>query len=240
MIEIIPAIDIMGGECVRLTQGDFARKTVYSADPVETAISFEAAGVTRLHMVDLDGAKSGRPRNLAVLGRVASRTDLIIDYGGGLRSEADVRSVLDAGAAVANVGSFAIREPDVFLRWIEKFGGERILLGADVREGKIAIDGWQTDTRIPVSEVLDRFVPRGVSSVFVTDIGRDGAMAGPSTGLYREILGAFPNLRLIASGGVASIGDVRRLERAGCSGVIVGKAIYEGRISLEDLKNYAG
>jgi phosphoribosylformimino-5-aminoimidazole carboxamide ribotide isomerase len=213
---------------------------VYSDEPLEAARRFEAAGVKRLHMVDLDGAKSGSPRNLDVLANVAKNTDLEIDFGGGLRSETDLENIFAEGAAIANVGSIAMTEPQMFLDWVERYGGERILLGADARDGMIAVDGWQTETQIGIMDVLTRYESEGVRNIFVTDIGRDGAMAGPAIELYERIISALPELSLIASGGVRSISDIEQLERVGCSGVIVGKALYEGRISIEELSNYVG
>jgi phosphoribosylformimino-5-aminoimidazole carboxamide ribotide isomerase len=240
MIEIIPAMDLIGGKCVRLTQGDFSRETIYSDDPLETAQRFEAAGLTRLHMVDLDGARSGTPANLHVLKRVASGTSLNIDYGGGIKSETDVAAVFDAGASIANIGSLAARQPEIFLGWVEKFGGDKILLGADTKKGKVAIDGWQTDTREPILSYLRKYAERGVTKAFVTDIASDGAMAGPSIKLYRKILGAVQEIDLIASGGVRSLDDIDELEKIGCAGVIIGRALYEHTIKLEDLAKYAG
>lgn len=239
MIEIIPAIDIIDGNCVRLTHGDFAQKTVYADDPVEVAKRFEGLGLRRLHMVDLDGAKSGKPSNLAVLEGAASATGLAIDYGGGIKTDDDLAAVFEAGAAVANIGSIAVRDPERFYEWLERFGGDRILLGADAKDGKIAIDGWATKTEVNVIEMLSERVARGVRQAFVTDIGSDGGMTGPAIGLYQSILTALPELDLIASGGVSSIDDVEKLEHIGCSAVIVGKAIYEGRITDEELKRYA-
>lgn len=239
MIEIIPAIDVIDGKCVRLTHGDFMQKTIYADDPLEVAKRFEGIGFRRLHMVDLDGAKSGKPANLAVLERVASATSLVIDFGGGIKTDDDLAAVFEAGAAVANIGSVAVREPERFFGWLERFGGDRILLGADAKDGKIAIDGWATETQVEVIEMLSERVARGVRQAFVTDIGSDGAMTGPAIQLYKSILAAIPQLDLIASGGVSSIADVERLEHIGCSAVIVGKAIYEGRITDEELRRYA-
>ena len=239
MIEIIPAMDLIGGKCVRLTQGDFLRETVYSDDPLETAKRFEAAGLTRLHMVDLDGARSGSPANLHVLTHVASGTSLTIDYGGGIKSETDVTAVFNAGAAVVNIGSLAARQPEIFLAWVEKFGGDKILLGADTKKGKVAIDGWQTETKEPILAYLRKFAERGVTKAFVTDIASDGAMTGPSIKLYRKITAAVQEIDLIASGGVRSIVDIDELESIGCTGVIIGKALYEQTIKLEDLAKYA-
>lgn len=240
MIEIIPAMDLMDGRCVRLTHGDFDRRTVYSDTPLEVARSFEAAGIKRLHVVDLDGARSGSPKNLAVLADLAENTDLEIDFGGGVRSETDLRGVFGAGAAMANVGSIAMTNPDMFLDWVERYGSDRLLLGVDARRGMIAIDGWQRETEIEITRVLTRYAHDGVRNIFVTDIGSDGAMAGPGIELYQRILSALPDLRLIASGGVRTMRDVDELERLGCAGVIVGKAIYEGHITIEELSNYAG
>lgn len=240
MIEIIPAMDLIGGKCVRLTQGDFSRKTVYSDDPLETAKLFEAAGLRRLHMVDLDGARTGAPANLHVLKKVASGTNLIIDFSGGLKTESDVNAIFETGAAIATVGSVAVKQPELFLSWVEKFGAERILLGADSRSGRVAINGWQTDTTTPVLAFLRNFAERGVTNAFVTDIASDGAMKGPAFKLYRQIRAAIQEIELIASGGVASIEDIDELNRIGCAGVIVGKALYERNVKLEELSKYAG
>jgi phosphoribosylformimino-5-aminoimidazole carboxamide ribotide isomerase len=240
MIEIIPAMDLIGGKCVRLTQGDFSQKTVYSEDPLETARRFEDAGLRRLHMVDLDGARTGAPANLDVLEKVASGTKLTIDFSGGLKTARDVAAVFDTGAAIATVGSVAVRQPELFLSWVDKFGSDKILLGADARDGKVAIDGWQTETTTPVVAFLKDFATRGVTNAFVTDIASDGAMKGPAFGLYRQVIAAIAEIDLIASGGVTSVTDIDELHRIGCSGVIVGKALYEQNINLEDLAKYAG
>ena len=238
MIEIIPAIDLMDGKCVRLKQGDFSRKTVYSDDPVETAKQFEASGVKRLHMVDLDGARKGEPANINVLEEVANATGLAIDFGGGIKTEANVKRVFDAGAEMVNLGSIAVTEPDLFFEWLDHFGSESVLLGADVRSGKLAINGWQEDTEVEAIPFLSEYHARGVEQAFVTDISKDGAMQGPSLRLYKEISLAVPGLKLIASGGVTSTGDIDDLEQMGCTGVIIGKAIYEGTIKLEQLKRH--
>ncbi len=231
-MEIIPAIDLIDGRCVRLSQGDFDRKTIYSDDPVEVALSFEANGFERLHMVDLDGAKRGRLANLAVLERVADATNLMIDFGGGIKTDADVQSVFDAGAAIAAVGSVAVKSPELFGGWLERFGGERILLGADVRGRNLAINGWQTETEIEVIGFLRSWVGRGAKMAFVTDIAKDGLLQGPSVKLYGEIIEAIPKLELIASGGVSSNADLKALEAIGCRSAIVGKALYEGALSI--------
>lgn len=234
MIEIIPAIDLIDGRCVRLEQGDFAKSKVYSDDPVETARRFEAAGFRRLHVVDLDGARRGAVTNIRVLERIANATSLTIDFGGGIKTAADVAMVLGAGAAIATVGSVAARDPDLFFGWIGEFGSERLLLGADVRGRKLAIDGWQTETAIDVVDFLKRCAENGVTSAFVTDVARDGLLAGPSVDLYRELIDAVPSIALIASGGVASTDDLVALETAGCRAAIVGKALYENRICWQN------
>ena len=239
MIEVIPAIDIIEGECVRLTHGDFSQKTVYSDDPLEVAKRFESIGLRRLHLVDLDGAKGGKPSNLPVLERVAAGTNLTIDFGGGIKTEADLQSAFGAGASMANIGSLAVMEPDTFVVWLDKFGSDRILLGADCRNELISVNGWQTGTDVSVFDFLKRMSEAGVRNTFVTDIGRDGAMSGPSLWLYERIIADLPDFELIASGGVSSIRDVEELDRIGCRGVIVGKAIYEGRITEEELARYA-
>ncbi len=238
MIEIIPAIDLIDGKCVRLTHGDFSRKTVYSADPVDTAKQFEAAGLKRLHVVDLDGARTGRPGNIDVLKRIADATSLTIDYGGGLRTSNDIAEAFAAGASIVNIGSLAARDPDIFIGWLNLFGAERMLLGADSRDGFVAVDGWQTDTKISIFNYLADMASQGVTSAFVTDIASDGAMAGAATQLYRRIRSELPALDLIASGGVRSVADIDELDSFGCTGIIIGKALYEGNIRPEDLAKY--
>lgn len=240
MIEIIPAMDIIDGKCVRLLHGDFSRKTLYDVDPVETAKRFEAAGLTRLHMVDLDGAGAGRPANLHILERVAGATSLLIDHGGGIKTEQDLQAVFDAGAAMANIGSLSVTEPERFTKWLTEFGPERFLLGADVKNGMLAINGWRTITNISVIKHLAKFSAVGLKTAFVTDIAHDGAMNGPAFDLYRNILEAFPALNLIASGGVSSVADLEKLNSIGCCGAIVGKALYEGTIALAELEKYVG
>ncbi len=240
MIEIIPAIDLIDGKCVRLKYGDFDRKTIYSEEPLEVAKRFEAVGIKRLHLVDLDGARAGAPASLAILEKLAHGTDLQIDFGGGIKSEADLVSVFNSGAEIATIGSLAVKEPDLFLSWLEKYEGDRFLLGADQRDGKVAINGWQTTTDLGVIDLVSRYIDKGMTRVFVTDIGRDGAMTGPSIRLYEEIISSIFGIELVASGGVSSIQDIDELERIGCSGVIIGRAIYEGKIKLEDLSRYVG
>jgi phosphoribosylformimino-5-aminoimidazole carboxamide ribotide isomerase len=240
MIEIIPAIDIVDGKCVRLSEGDFDRKTIYDDDPAAVAQRFADAGIRRLHVVDLDGAKTGSPKNLAVLERITAIDGLTVDFGGGIKTDADLAAVFDAGAAIASIGSVAVKDPDSLGSWIDRYGGERIFLGADVRDGMIAVNGWQTATENAVIPFLQRWFETGIKRAFVTDISKDGMLAGPGIELYKEIIAAMSDLELVASGGVSSMEDIRELDRIGCAGVIVGKAIYEGRVTLEELSNYAG
>ena len=235
MIEIIPAIDLIDGKCVRLTQGDFTRKTIYNENPLKVAVEFEAAGLKRLHIVDLDGAKNGKVVNLNVLETIARSTNLTIDFGGGIKTDDDVQAVFDAGAAMASIGSVAVKDAERFFAWLEKYGGEKILLGADVNDEKLAINGWQTATEIEIVPFLRDYYAKGVTQSFVTDISKDGLLQGSSNALYKKILEAIPELKLIASGGVSRIEDVDELEKIGCAGVIVGKAIYEGKINLKQL-----
>jgi phosphoribosylformimino-5-aminoimidazole carboxamide ribotide isomerase len=239
-MEVIPAIDIIGGRCVRLTEGDYARQKTYAEDPLAVARDFEAAGLRRLHLVDLDGARLGSPTNLAVLQRIASGTNLRIDFGGGIRTEDDLRRVFDAGASQATVGSIALRAPETLQRWFEAHGPGRFLLGADVRQGRIAISGWLEQTQVGILEFLSTWMARGVTEAFCTDVGCDGRMEGPSLDLYRSIRKAHPRLGLIASGGVSGLSDLEALRAIGCTGAIVGKAIYEGRITLEEIAHFAG
>lgn len=234
MIQVIPAIDIIDGRCVRLEQGDFERQKTYFDDPVAVAQRFEDAGFTRLHIVDLDGAKNGRVANLKVLEQITANTILSVDFGGGIKTDDDIEAVFSAGAAYAGIGSIAVKEPELFRGWLTRFGGDKILLGADVRDRKIAIDGWQTPTEIEIVEYLRGYAAAGIDQAFVTDISKDGLLAGSAEELYAEIVGELPGLRLIASGGVSSVDDILALDRAGCAGVIVGKAFYEGRIDIEE------
>jgi phosphoribosylformimino-5-aminoimidazole carboxamide ribotide isomerase len=239
MIEIIPAIDLIGGKCVRLTQGDFARQKVYNENPLETAQEFEAFGLKRLHLVDLDGAKNGKVTNLKVLETIAENTNLTVDFGGGIKTDEDIQNVFDAGAKMASIGSVAVKNAEKFFEWLEKYGSQNILLGADVKGNLLAIDGWQTATEIEILPFLESYFAKGVRQVFCTDIAKDGLLQGSSNALYAQILSRLPELRLIASGGVSSIKDVFELEKIGCSGVIIGKAIYEGKLKLEELKQFS-
>ncbi|MGI8494211.1 MAG: 1-(5-phosphoribosyl)-5-[(5-phosphoribosylamino)methylideneamino]imidazole-4-carboxamide isomerase [Pyrinomonadaceae bacterium] len=235
MIEIIPAIDVIEGRCVRLKQGDFSQRTFYCAEPLEMAKEFESQGIRRLHVVDLDGAKIGKVMNLKTLEKLAANTNLDIDFGGGIKTDADIEAVFNAGAKIAGIGSVAVKEPDKFFGWLAKYGGEKILLGADVKDEKIAINGWQTTTELDLLPFLKKYYVAGVTQVFVTDVSKDGLLQGASCELYKKILKYLPRLNLIASGGVSSMEDVAELEKIGCAGVIIGKAIYEDRINLSKI-----
>jgi len=238
-MEIIPAIDIIEGKCVRLTHGDYSQKTIYNEHPLEVAKEFEDAGIKRLHLVDLDGAKTGAVKNWKVLETIAAKTSLIIDFGGGIKTEKDVQIVFDSGSALATVGSIAVKDEDRFTNWISKFGAEKFLLGADVKDEKITISGWTEQTEIWVYDFIQKYMEKGLSQLFCTDVSKDGALEGPATELYKSIVQKFPELHFIASGGISSIEDVFKLEEVGCKGLIIGKAIYEGRIQLEELKRWS-
>jgi phosphoribosylformimino-5-aminoimidazole carboxamide ribotide isomerase len=234
-MEIIPAIDIIDGKCVRLTQGDYGQKKIYNERPLEVALAFQDAGLTRLHLVDLDGAKAGAVRNWKVLELVAGKTELVVDFGGGIKTGADVDIVFNSGAALATVGSIAVKDGPLFVSWLHEYGAERFLLGADVKKEKIAVSGWLETTDRWVYDFIREYIEKGVRQVFCTDVSKDGLLQGPALELYATIVGKFPDLHFIASGGVSGMDDVRRLEEVGCKGVIIGKAIYEGRISLNEL-----
>lgn len=240
MIELIPAIDLIEGKCVRLTQGDYATRKIYNEDPLEVARQFEDAGVRRLHLVDLDGAKAGRIVNYKVLEKIATHTGLVIDFGGGLKSDDDLRIAFDCGAEMITGGSIAVKQPERFLTWLERYGNERIILGADAKEKKIAINGWEEGTDVELIDFIQAYQTKGIRKVISTDIARDGMLQGPAIELYQEIQQAIRDLYLIASGGVRSIGDIEQLEEAGIPAVIFGKAIYEGHILLKDLKRFNG
>ncbi|MBW6537084.1 MAG: 1-(5-phosphoribosyl)-5-[(5-phosphoribosylamino)methylideneamino]imidazole-4-carboxamide isomerase [Mariniphaga sp.] len=237
-IEIIPAIDIIGGKCVRLSQGDYERKTVYNENPLEVARMFEDAGISRLHLVDLDGAKAKHIVNYKVLEQIASKTNLIIDFGGGLKSDDDLKVAFESGASMVTGGSIAVKEPEIFLSWLQKFGSEKIILGADAKDGKIAVSGWQESTELPVVEFIAGFHKKGISKVISTDISRDGMLTGPAFELYSEIMETLPDVEIIASGGIASMDDIYKLAEMGVPGVITGKAIYEGKISLKEIEKH--
>lgn len=238
-MQIIPSFDLMDGRLVRLRQGDFDQKTEYPADPLELAFELEASGIRRLHMVDLDGAREGRPINLHVLEQIAARTRLEIDYGGGLRSIPALRQVWDAGAAMFSVGSVAVLAPDEFGAWVERFGPDRFLVGADVRNRMVAAYGWVEQTSLDLYDFITRLSTLGIYHISVTDIERDGELGGPAIELYRDILLKFPNVQLVASGGVSNVPDLEELQALGCSGAIVGKAFFEGKIPLQYFKVYS-
>ncbi len=238
MIQIIPAIDIIDGKCVRLTQGDYSRKTIYNENPLEVAKEFEALGIQRLHLVDLDGAKKGEVVNLKVLESIASQTKLIIDFGGGIKNDVSIEKVFNAGAELATIGSLAVKQPNILFSWVKKYGAKKIMLGADVKNENIAIGGWLQSTDINVIDFIKINFFEGITNVFCTDISKDGLLQGPSLDLYKKIMTEIPDLKLVASGGVSNMKDVLELDKIGCGGVIVGKAIYEGRITMDELKNY--
>jgi phosphoribosylformimino-5-aminoimidazole carboxamide ribotide isomerase len=235
-MEIIPAIDVIDGKCVRLTQGDYSQKKIYNEKPLEVAREFEDAGLKRLHLVDLDGAKAGSVKNWKVLETIAGKTSLVIDFGGGIKTEKDVQIVLGSGAALATVGSIAVKNEEEFSRWIKTMGPGKFLLGADVKEEKIAVGGWLETTDIWIYDFIEKYIEKGIQQLFCTDVSKDGKLEGPAVELYKNITGKFPSLHFIASGGVSDIKDLDALEEAGCKGVIIGKAIYEGRISLAELR----
>jgi phosphoribosylformimino-5-aminoimidazole carboxamide ribotide isomerase len=234
-MQIIPAIDLIDGKCVRLTEGDYAQKKIYNEDPLEVAKAFEGIGLMRLHLVDLDGAKAGEVVNWKVLEKIANQTSLKIDFGGGIKKEATLKTVLDTGAAYATIGSLAVNNRPLFEEWIEGYGARVFMLGADVFEEKIAIGGWLKKTNIDVFEFMQSYINKGVTQMFCTDIQKDGKLEGPSVELYQKIIAQFPSLYFIASGGVSNMQDLIELKNIGCSAAIVGKAIYENRITLVEL-----
>ncbi len=235
---IIPAIDLIDGKCVRLTQGDYGQKKIYNENPLEVALQFQDAGIRRLHLVDLDGAKAGAVQNWKVLETICAKTRLEVDFGGGLTSREDVKRLLDTGAVLATVGSVAVKQEAKFSEWLEEFGAEKFFLGADVKDKMIAVHGWLETTQRGIVEFLRTNLTKGIVHVFCTDVSKDGKLEGPSLELYKELLQELPGLQLNASGGVSSMDDLDALLEAGCSGAIIGKAIYEGRISLDALKKY--
>jgi phosphoribosylformimino-5-aminoimidazole carboxamide ribotide isomerase len=237
-MQIIPAIDLIDGKCVRLTEGDYAQKKIYNEDPLEVAKAFEGIGLMRLHLVDLDGAKAGEVVNWKVLEKIANKTSLKIDFGGGIKKEATLKTVLDTGATYATIGSLAVKNRSVFEEWIERFGAAVFMLGADVYEEKIAVSGWLEKTNIDVFEFMQSYMDKGLQQMFCTDIQKDGKLEGPSITLYKKIISTLPNLQLIASGGVSNLQDLKDLRAIGCSAAIVGKAIYENRITLEELSAF--
>ena len=237
-IELIPAIDIIEGKCVRLSQGNYSSKTVYSENPLEVAQRFQDVGIRRLHLVDLDGAASNHIVNYKILEQIASHTDLISDFGGGLKSDEDLRIAFECGATMVTGGSSAVKDPDIFKSWLRKYGSERIILGADVRDGKIAVHGWKEESELELLPFVGGFMEEGIDKVICTDIQRDGMLQGPATKLYQEILDKYSDLFLIASGGVRDMDDILRLQEAGIPAVIFGKALYEGYITVKDLERF--
>ncbi len=236
MINIIPAIDIINGRCVRLTEGDYSRQTTYSGSPADIAKRYEAMGFKRLHVVDLDGAKSKHIVNGDTLRRITTETNFTVDFGGGIKSADDVKKAFDCGAGLITLGSVAVTDKPLTLKTLEEYGAERIILGADVREGKISVNGWLDDSGVDIMDFLEEYTARGVKNVLCTDISKDGMLAGPSTLLYTRIMERFPDINLIASGGISCADDIVELDRAGIPSVVVGKAFYEGRITESELK----
>ena len=237
-MRIIPAIDIIDGKCVRLSQGDYKSKKVYNENPLEVAKEFEAHGIRYLHVVDLDGARAGNIINHRVLEKIASNTQLTIDFGGGLKSDEDLRIAFESGARQVTGGSIAVKNPKTFLSWLEKFGSEKIILGADAKNKKIMVAGWEEDSGKDLLEFISTYRQEGIEYVICTDVSKDGMLEGPSLDLYREILERDPEIKLIASGGVTSMDNLYKLQDSGCEGAIIGKAIYEGRISLQELEEF--
>lgn len=237
-MEIIPAIDIIDGKCVRLTQGDYGQKIIYNENPLEVAKEFEGTGLKRLHLVDLDGAKAGKVQNWKVLETIAGQSSMVIDFGGGIKTAKEVDQVLSSGAAFATVGSIAVKQEAVFLEWLSMYGADKFFLGADVKEEKIAVGGWLETTEKDIYSFLENYTAKGIKQVFCTDVSKDGKLEGPSIQLYKNIISQFPALYFVASGGVATLDDLVQLREIGCKGAIVGKAIYEGRISLLELEKF--
>ena len=235
-IELIPAIDIIDGKCVRLTKGDYGQKKVYNDDPVAQAKEFEKLGMKRLHVVDLDGAKAKHVVNVDVLRGITAATGLKVDFGGGIKSDDDIEKAFAAGASLVTIGSIAVSQPDTFMRWLDRYGADKVILGADVRNGLVSINGWKEDTSEKLLPFLARYVKAGVKNVLCTEISRDGTLSGPSTDLYREVMEAFPGIHLIASGGVGRNEYIIERDEAGIPAVVFGKAWYEGKINLEELK----
>lgn len=238
MIELIPAIDIIDGKCVRLSQGNYDSKKVYNENPLEVAKEFEAYGIRRLHVVDLDGAASQHVVNYRTLEQIATQTSLIIDFGGGIKTSGDIEIAFDSGAEMITLGSVAVKHPELFDEWLQTYGNEKIILGADVKDNRIAINGWKEESPQELMPFLNQHINKGVTKVLCTDISRDGMLKGPALDLYRNIMEAHPELHLIASGGISGMEDILKLDEAGIPAVVFGKAIYEGRISLKELSRY--
>jgi len=238
-MQIIPAIDLIGGKCVRLSQGDYSSKKEYHDDPVEMAKRFEGAGISRLHLVDLDGAKAKKILNGTVLEKICKQTSLTVDFGGGIQADEEIEKAFGFGAMQVTGGSIAVKNPSLFEAWINKFGSEKIILGADAKDRKIAVGGWEETTQLDLIPFIKAYVSKGISYVICTDVAKDGLLQGPSLGLYQEIMEEIPGLKLIASGGVSSLKDLEELEKIGVYGTIVGKAYYEGRVTLEELVSFS-
>lgn len=234
-MQIIPAIDLIGGKCVRLSQGDYSSKKEYHDDPLEMAKRFEGAGIQRLHLVDLDGAKAKKIVNADVLQRISSGTSLQVDFGGGIQADEEIEKAFELGAKQVTGGSIAVKNPDLFKSWIKKYGSEKIILGADAKDRKIAVGGWEETTSVDLIPFIKDYVAMGISYVICTDVAKDGLLQGPSTDLYKEILQEISGVKLVASGGVSSVKDLEELEKIGVYGAIVGKAYYEGKVTLEEL-----
>jgi phosphoribosylformimino-5-aminoimidazole carboxamide ribotide isomerase len=237
-MQVIPAIDIIDGKCVRLEEGNYDKVTLYHKEPLEIAKKFEDAGLKCLHLVDLDGAKDGAVKNWKVLETIAGKTSLIIDFGGGIKTEKDVEIVFNSGATLVAVGSIAVKNEDEFMKWILKFGADKFLLGADVKNERITVSGWQETTEVWIYDFIRKYMDHGVKKIFCTDVSKDGKLEGPAIDLYKNIILKFPELFFIASGGVSSVNDLEELRDIGCKGAIVGKAIYEGRIQLKELLSF--
>ncbi len=235
MIELIPAIDLIDGKCVRLTKGDYNQKKIYNENPVEIAKGFEEMGFKRLHVVDLDGARSKHIVNVDVLKAITTETNLIVDFGGGIKSEEDIEKAFANGASMVTIGSIAVTQPELFLKWLDQYGAEKLILGADVKNGMISINGWKEDSAEQLLPFLKRYIDHGVKNVLCTEISKDGTLQGPALQLYQEIMAAYPQLHLIASGGVSSNEDIIALDQAGIPAVVFGKAFYEGKINIPEL-----
>ncbi len=235
---IIPAIDIIDGKCVRLTKGDYSQKTIYNEDPLEVALQFEDAGLNRLHLVDLDGARDGEVINWKVLERIAVKTSLVIDFSGGIGTQKSLEIAFNSGAYYASIGSIAAKDEFTFSGWLMAFGADKFIIGADVKEEMIVIKGWTETTAMTVIELIEKYKTKGVKQFFCTDVNKDGLLQGPATDLYKKILNEHPSVDLIASGGITTLKEIEELRETGCSGAIIGKAIYENRITLKDLKRF--
>ena len=238
MIELIPAIDIIDGKCVRLSQGDYDTKKIYNENPLEVAKEFEANGIQRLHVVDLDGAKSSHVVNYKALDAIAGHTSLTIDFGGGIKTDEDLMIAFENGAHMVPLGSVAVKKPELFKKWLHQYGAEKIILGADVKDNRISVSGWLEEGPQELMPFLTDYTQEGVSKVLCTDISRDGMLQGPSIELYKQVMQRFPTMHLIASGGVSGVDDIIRLDEAGIPAVVFGKALYEGRITMKDLKRF--